>query len=169
MFDCGSLVGSIPARVSTIEKMLELDFDRIENEYLYNGPSFRSFHANPAIMLADMRDSMQPLIVRPHNPPTKSLPLQTLNCRHHNIAPQLGTQTSSFQSTDQHMSFIRTAPLRSLLKTRTFTTTTRIMAPKQEWLVILPDQSGKLAERNQVRAYVQAGVSNHHVKSRREI
>jgi hypothetical protein len=28
------------------------------------------------------------------------------------------------------------------------------MAPKQEWLVILPDQSGKLAERNQVRAYV---------------
>jgi hypothetical protein len=82
MLVCGSLVGSIPARVSTIEKMLELDFDRIENEYLYNGPSFRSFHANPAIMLADMRDSMQPLIVRPHNPPTKSLPLQTLNCRH---------------------------------------------------------------------------------------
>jgi hypothetical protein len=54
----------------------------------------------------------------------------------------------------QHMSFLRTSPLRSLLKTRTFTTTTRIMAPKQEWLVILPDQSGKLAERNQVRAYV---------------
>jgi hypothetical protein len=59
------------------------------------------------------------------------------------------------------MSFLRTTPLRSLfiartLAIRTFTTTTRTMAPKQEWLVILPDQSGKLAERNQVRAYVIA-------------
>lgn len=52
------------------------------------------------------------------------------------------------------MSFLRTASLRSLLNTRTFTTTARIMAPKQEWLVILPDYTGKLAERNQVRAYV---------------
>jgi hypothetical protein len=39
------------------------------------------------------------------------------------------------------------------------------MAPKQEWLVILPDQSGKLAERNQVRAYVLAQCSNYHIVS----
>lgn len=50
--------------------------------------------------------------------------------------------------------FLRRTPLRSLLTTRTFTTTTRIMAPKQEWMVILPDYTGKLAERNQVRACV---------------
>lgn len=48
--------------------------------------------------------------------------------------------------------FLRT-PLKSLLTTRSFATTTRIMAPKQEWMVILPDYTGKLAERNQVRAY----------------
>lgn len=59
------------------------------------------------------------------------------------------------------MSFLRTAPLRSLLKTRTFTTTTRIMAPKQEWLVILPDYTGKLAERNQVRAYVLLPITQY--------
>ncbi|KAM0715359.1 hypothetical protein Q7P37_008857 [Cladosporium fusiforme] len=47
--------------------------------------------------------------------------------------------------------FLRT-PLKSLLTTRAFTTKSRIMAPKQEWMVILPDYTGKLAERNQVRA-----------------
>jgi hypothetical protein len=52
------------------------------------------------------------------------------------------------------MSFLRTLPLKPFLTTRAFTTTTRIMAPKQEWLVILPDYTGKLAERNSVRAYV---------------
>jgi hypothetical protein len=56
------------------------------------------------------------------------------------------------------MSFLRTlsSPLKPFLNTtRAFTTTTaRTMAPKQEWLVILPDYTGKLAERNQVRAYV---------------
>jgi len=50
------------------------------------------------------------------------------------------------------MSFLRTLPLKPFLTTRAFTTTTRIMSPKQEWLVILPDYTGKLAERNQVRA-----------------
>jgi hypothetical protein len=53
--------------------------------------------------------------------------------------------------------FLRTTPfLRSLslaaASRRTFTTAIRTMAPKQEWMVILPDYAGKLAERNQVRA-----------------
>ena len=53
------------------------------------------------------------------------------------------------------MSILRTtSPLRPFLTTRAFTTTARTMAPKQEWLVILPDYTGKLAERNSVRAYV---------------
>jgi hypothetical protein len=150
------LVGLIPTRVPTIEKMLELDFDRIE--YTYNDlPTalHRSFHANPAIMLADMRDPMQPSIVRPHNPPAKSLPSKRAIA---DIASTTSVHSNSNLKLPihitQHMSFLRTAPLRSFLKTRTFTTTTRTMAPKQEWLVILPDQAGKLAERNQVRAYV---------------
>jgi hypothetical protein len=52
------------------------------------------------------------------------------------------------------MSFLRTlSPLtKPFLTTRAFATTARTMAPKQEWLVILPDYTGKLAERNQVRA-----------------
>ena len=54
----------------------------------------------------------------------------------------------------KHMSFLRALPLKPFLTTRAFTTTARTMAPKQEWLVILPDYTGKLAERNQVRAYV---------------
>jgi hypothetical protein len=54
------------------------------------------------------------------------------------------------------MSFLRTlsSPLKPFLTTRAFTTTACNMAPKQEWLVILPDYTGKLAERNSVRAYV---------------
>ena len=53
------------------------------------------------------------------------------------------------------MSFLRTiSTLKPFLTTRAFTTTARTMAPKQEWLVILPDYTGKLAERNSVRAYV---------------
>ncbi|KAM0689704.1 hypothetical protein Q7P36_010575 [Cladosporium allicinum] len=52
---------------------------------------------------------------------------------------------------------LRTTPfLRSIslaaASRRTFTLSTRTMAPKQEWMVILPDYTGKLAERNQVRA-----------------
>lgn len=54
------------------------------------------------------------------------------------------------------MSLLSRTPLKSLLTARTFTTTTRIMAPKQEWMVILPDYTGKLAERNQVRACVES-------------
>jgi hypothetical protein len=59
------------------------------------------------------------------------------------------------ESSSKHMSFLRTiTPLKPFLTTRAFATTARTMAPKQEWLVILPDYTGKLAERNQVRAYV---------------
>jgi hypothetical protein len=52
---------------------------------------------------------------------------------------------------------LRTTPfLRSIslaaASRRTFAVSTRTMAPKQEWMVILPDYAGKLAERNQVRA-----------------
>jgi hypothetical protein len=105
--------------------------------------------------------------IRPYNTPTKSLPSK------HSIA-DIASTTSVHSNSNlkllpihrtQHMSFLRTAPLRSLLNIRTFTTATRIMAPKQEWLVILPDQSGKLAERNQVRAYVLAQCSNYHIVS----
>ena len=55
--------------------------------------------------------------------------------------------------------FLRTTPfLRTLSLTiaatsrSSFTTTARTMAPKQEWMVILPDYAGKLAERTKVRA-----------------
>ncbi|KAL1584572.1 hypothetical protein WHR41_07056 [Cladosporium halotolerans] len=50
------------------------------------------------------------------------------------------------------MSHLLRTAFRPLFATRTFTTTSRIMAPKQEWMAILPDYAGKLAERNQVRA-----------------
>jgi hypothetical protein len=88
------LVGFIPARVPTIEKMLQLDLDHIE--YTYNDLStalHRSFHPNPAIMLADMREPMQCNPRYVHSAlqySDQKSPLQTLNCRHrkHNIGPQ---------------------------------------------------------------------------------
>ena len=94
--------------------------------------------------------------------PKLQLPLQNhFNCRHRNC--NIGSQnnytksqssTSSTCKSHKHMSFLRALPLKPFLTTRAFTTTARTMAPKQEWLVILPDYTGKLAERNQVRAYV---------------
>lgn len=51
------------------------------------------------------------------------------------------------------MSFLLRTTVKSLLTTRAFTATSRIMAPKQEWMVILPDYADKLAERNKVRTY----------------
>lgn len=53
--------------------------------------------------------------------------------------------------TSKHMSFLLRTPFKTLLTTRTFATASRAMAPKQEWMVILPDYAGKLAERNKVR------------------
>lgn len=89
---------------------------------------------------------------RGYNPPPKA-PLQ-VKCRHRNNIGHINLSLKLRKSSIQHMSFLRLAPLRPFAAIRTFTTTTRIMAPKQEWMVILPDYSGKLAERNQVRAYV---------------
>ena len=109
-----------------------------------------------------------PQIHRPYNSPPKApaaVPLQTtFNCRHRNcnigandkLTPQKLHNLDLQSHLNKHMSFLRTlSPLKSFLTTRAFTTTARTMAPaKQEWLVILPDYTGKLAERNQVRAYV---------------
>jgi hypothetical protein len=67
------------------------------------------------------------------------------------------------------MSFLRTIPLKPFFLTttiRAFTTTARTMAPKQEWLVILPDYTGKLAERNSVRAYVTSSKQTPNQKKR---
>jgi hypothetical protein len=83
--------------------------------------------------------------------PRQKRPTTTFNCRHRNIT------SSNHPLTKEQMSFLRTTPLLTLLTTitrRTFTTTSRAMAPTQEWMVILPDYTGKLAERNKVRAYV---------------
>lgn len=88
-------------------------------------------------------------------------PLQNrFNCRHRNCNisnnyTKSQSSTSSTYQSHKHMSILRTlSPLKPFLTTRAFTTTARTMAPKQEWLVILPDYTGKLVERNSVRAYV---------------
>ncbi|KAI6849461.1 hypothetical protein KC332_g1875 [Hortaea werneckii] len=46
---------------------------------------------------------------------------------------------------------LRPSLLSSLLTKRFFSTTYRKMAPKQEWMVILPDAAGKLSKRMEVR------------------
>ena len=83
-----------------------------------------------------------------------------LNCRHHRNTLSIHN-FGSFELLSaryKHMStLLRTTPfLRSIslaaASRRTFTVSTRSMAPKQEWMVILPDYAGQLAERNQVRA-----------------
>jgi hypothetical protein len=49
--------------------------------------------------------------------------------------------------------FIRPALIKAAqhVQSRTFTNTSRIMAPKQEWMAIIPDHAGALAKRMEVR------------------
>lgn len=93
-------------------------------------------------------------IPRPKLPPVS--PPNHISIADIAIATSPKLHTTLNKKRNKHMSFLRTSqPLKPLLTTRAFTTTARTMAPaKQEWLVILPDYTGKLAERNQVRAYV---------------
>lgn len=71
---------------------------------------------------------------------------------------KLTRRTSDIQSTSlptsHHKSMFALRQASHLLTRRTFSTTTRIMSQKHEWMVILPDNTGALEKRMAVRQCV---------------